>query len=441
VTWWHAVEGEATASGEAISDQLLQNVKLRSLFPPGVLPAMNRKKFFTGGSFRLKGQRIGDAPSLTCLGAGGEGTGKHSVVGVLDDFVGWNDVVDGQMQKKKEFFRATVCNVVLRTKDKVGWIDAIGTHWALDDPYVEWRESPDWTCRVRACLETDGKPDPNGEPVYLSRDQIEKERRRQFGLFPFQMMNDPSPPGAKPWIPEECEHTCTLEKAKGEGHVVALCDPAPRAMGSIGWEGRQSIKAGTKNYWAHVIVKMRRMGELQEMTLLDGEQSTEWGLDEGMDRFVKMAMKWRASEGYCESTSTPIYLEAFLRSKKELGWKGYAIGSRRNSDSNDRLRSTYNANAKISYLTALADRAKTRELIVCDSFPLKEEFWGQMRGFMPLPDGRTGIPFDDLANAVSFATDPYFRNRYQAVGEEWTYSPYRKEVDEGPTNGSRYVQW
>ena len=78
---------------------------------------------------------------------------------------------------------------------------------------------------------------------------------------------------------------------------------------------------------------------------------------------------------------------------------------------------------------------------MCDTFPLKEEFFAQMRGFMPLPDGRTGIPFDDLVNAVSFGTDPYFKNRYQAVEEEWSYSPYRVERDDHETTGSRYVQW
>jgi hypothetical protein len=93
-------------------------------------------------------------------------------------------------------------------------------------------------------------------------------------------------------------------------------------------------------------------------------------------------------------------------------------------------------------LLALADRAKAQEVIVCDTFPLKEEFFGQMRGFMPLPDGRTGIPFDDLANAVSFATDPYFKNRYQAVDEAFSgWSPYRSEESEDVKMGSRYVQW
>ena len=440
VTWFHAVEESAVESGQAIADQLLQNVKLRALFPPGVLPAMNRKKFFTNGSLDLKGKRIGDSWSLKCMGAGGEGTGKHSLVVVLDDFVGYNDVVDGQMPKKKHFHEATVCNVVLRLKDKQGWQDAIGTHWSLDDPYSDWRQSKDWKVRVRACLETDGVPDINGEPVYLSREQVEKEKRTQPSQFSYQMMNDPSPSGEKPWT-LECEQTCTLEEAKGPGWVVLLGDPAPFAMGSTDGRDERYRRDGTKNFWAWVVLKMRRKGELMQMIPLDGQQSKTWGLEEGMKVGIKMALKWRASEGYCESTSTPIYLEKFIEAKKELGWKGYIVGSRKHIDSDDRLKATYNAKAKCNYINALADRAKQGEVLVCDSFPLKDEFWGQMRRFLPLPDGRTGIPFDDLVNAVAFATDPYFKNRYQAVGEEWSWSPYRKEVDEEEAMGSRYVSW
>jgi len=443
VTWWHAVEDKAVESGDAIADQLLKNKKLRKLFPAGVLPAMNRKKFCAGGSFRLTGQKIGDAPSFLAMGAGGESTGAHSRVGVLDDFVGYNDVVDGQMSKKKQFYQGTVRNVVIRTAGKYGWVTAIGTHWAIDDPYVAWRESPDWQCRVRACLETDGVPDPNGKPVYLSLDQIEKERREQgSALFSFQMLNDPSPSGEKPWVPAECERTCTIEEAKGPGYVIVLSDPAPFAMGSTDGRDERARRDGTKNWWASVIVKLRMKGERREMILLDGIQSKNWGIEEGMNQTVKLALKWRALEGYCESTSSPVYLDKFLESKKDLGWKGYIIGSRKRFDAEDRLKATYNARAKCNYLIALADRAKQSELIVCESFPLKDEFFGQMRGFMPLPDGRTGIPFDDLANAVSFGTDPYFRSKYHAVDEDFsTWSPFRKREEDEPASGARYVSW
>lgn len=451
VTWWHAVEEKAVESADAIAEQLQLNTKLRALFPAGILPAMNRKKFCAGGKFNLKGKKIGTTASMQALGAGGEGTGGHSLVVVLDDFIGYNDVVDAQMPKKKEFYRATVCNVCLRiiitdpvtkkTREVTGWKDVIGTHWAIDDPYVDWRKSPDWICRVRACVE-------DGKPVYLSQDQIDKELREQGPtMFAFQMMNDPSPSGAKPWSVKECEKpTITLEDAKGPGWVVVLGDPAPRAMGSVGGRDEKFRKDGTKNFWANVAVKLRRKGDLRQIILLDAQQSRDWGLDEGMKNLAQMALKWRANEGYCEHTSTPIYLERFMEAKRELGWKGYVIGSRKLTmgDSEDRLKQTYNANAKNAYLVALCDRAKMDEFLVCDKVPadLRLEFLSQMRGFMPLPDGRTGIPFDDLANAVAFATDPYFRSRYPMVAEPDMWSPYR-DRDKEPEYmyENRHIQW
>jgi len=158
-----------------------------------------------------------------------------------------------------------------------------------------------------------------------------------------------------------------------------------------------------------------------------------------MQNLVKMAMKWRANEGYAETTSTPVYLESFIRAKKDLGWRGYVIGSRKDMDSNDRLKSTYNSNAKQSYLTALADRALSAEVVICESFPLKDEFLAQMRGYMPLPNGGTGIRFDDLANAVSFATDPYFKRHYPAVDESFVINMDDVEyLDESFGQRSRY---
>jgi len=455
VTWWHAVEEKAVESALAIAEQLQQNKKLRALFPVGVLPAMNRKKFCADGRFNLGSKRIGTGASFQALGAGAEGTGGHSLVAVLDDFVGYNDVVDGQMPKKKQFYKATVCNVVNRIvvtdpqtkveREVNGWKDVIGTHWAIDDPYVDWRDSPYWASTVRACLETDGKPDINGKPVYLTQRRIDQERQEQGAtMFAFQMMNDPSPSGEKPWIAAECEHTCTIKEAAGAGWVVALGDPAPRAVGSVGGRDERNRRDGTKNWWANAVLKMRLKGQLRQMIWLDGEQSRDWGLEEGMGRLVKLGMKWRANEYYAESTSTPIYLEKLIEAKKEFGAKGYVIGSRKQVDADDRLKQTYNAGAKNLYLAALADRAKNSEFYIADSVPkeLVEIFLAQMRGFMPLPDGRTGIPFDDLANALAFGTDPYFKRRYAAVDEEFSgWSPYRQPEVDDAIQGGRYVRW
>ncbi len=311
------------------------------------------------------------------------------------------------MPKKKQFYQATVCNVVLRTKDKRGWKDFIGTRWPGGDPYGDWLVSKDWLCTRRGSYEKDGVPCDaplGGEPVYLSREQ---------------MQNDESPLDEKPWKQDECERYCALADVKGAGWVVALGDPAPRAVGSVGGRDERWRKDGTKNWWANVIVKLRRKGDAMQIIWLDAEQSREWGLEQGMDALAQLGIKWHANEGYAETTSTPVYADAFLRSCRELGFRGYVIGSRRKQDPKDRLEQTYNSEAKKNYLVALADRARAGEFLICDSVPkeMVDIFLSQMRGFMPLPDGRTGIPFDDLVNALAFATDPYFRIRYPVVAE------------------------
>jgi hypothetical protein len=213
-------------------------------------------------------------------------------------------------------------------------------------------------------------------------------------------------------------------------------------VGSVGGRDERTRKDGTKNWWANVVVKLRRKGELRQIIWLDGDQSRDWGLDEGMNAAVKLGMKWHAREGYAESTSTPVYAEAFWRAKREFGWKGHAIGSTKKFNANDKLTQTYNSGAKNAYLTALADRARSMEFVICESVPkeMVEVFLRQVRGFMPLPDGRTGVPFDDVMNALAFATDPYFSDRYAAVVKDWTTDPFAEEGVEDPVGRRcRYV--
>jgi len=257
------------------------------------------------------------------------------------------------------------------------------------------------------------------------------------------MMLDRSAKQNRVWDATSCEHYCSLKEAAGEGWVVALGDPAPRAVGSIGGRDERFRKDGTKNWWANVVVKLRRKGELRQIIWMDAEQSRDWGLDDGMDRLVKLAMKWHAKEGYAETTSTPVYSESFYRAKREFGWKGRAIGSNKKFDSDDRLKQTYNAEAKTTYMTALCSRAKDAEFVICESVPkeMVQVFLGQARGFMPL-NGKTGIPFDDLMNAISFSTDPYFSAKYPKVSEEFSASPFKvREEEDDFAGGSRYVRF
>jgi hypothetical protein len=434
VTWWHAVEAKAIESGDAIAQQLLQNDTLRELFPAGVLPARTNKKFYSGGKFNLRGRRIGDGPSLLCLGAGAEGTGGHSLVGVLDDFVARNDVDDSQMPKKLSFYQSTVSNVVLsqtKTQPVRGWVDVIGTRWSEDDPYGVWLASKAWISTVRACLETDGKPDDKGTPVYLTPDAVERAREAQGPHFPYQMMNDPLPPGDLPWDRETCEHFIESADAKG-CYIYVVHDPAPARQGSLDGTGARLRGDGSKDFWAIAVIGKRVKGQRKEMLLLDLRQSREWDFDEGLREGARLQRKWGARKVAIESVgSGGVMLSERMRTiAREEGVKYSPVEL------------TVTNRGKNTRFSALCSRAKADEFLIADSVPaeIRQTFLEQARAWRPLPNGRNGLKYDDLADVVSYATDPaldqYARSE---ADEEW--SPFRKREEDGPTQGTRYVSW
>jgi len=431
VTWWHAVEEMAQESAAAVGTMLQKNKELRSLFPLGVLPSEKKIKFVAGGGFKLNSNRIGDAPSMRSWGAGSEATGGHSRVGVLDDPIGLNDVVDSQMPAKQRWYQNTVCNVIRVSE---GWKDGIGTRWDREDLYKPWLESQHWRCRVRSCLETDGRLDYKGTPVYLTMPEIEKKQAEMGPLaFAFQMMNDPSPAGEKPWSPE-CEHFINLKETKGEGVLYCLSDPAPARVGSLDDRLARLRADGTKDDWAIAMVKLRKRGQRREIILLDGDFSKDWDIDAGYIRAFEMMRKWGARRLADETTGQAI--AAFDKRKRELA---RSEGVRYTPID---LEGTYRGGGKNAYFAVLCSRARADEFLISDSVPQKflDKFFDQARNWMPMHGGKNSLRYDDVANVVSFATDP-------ALGygaEEPSLielSPYRKPEQDEPTHGNRYVRW
>ncbi len=431
VTWWHSVEEMAQESGAAIGITLQKNKELRALFPPGVLPSPQKVKFVAGGGFRLNSNRIGDAPSMRTWGAGSEATGGHSRVGVLDDINALNDVVDSQFPAKKRWYQNTVCNVIRVSE---GWKDAVGTRWDREDTWSDFLKSGYWRSRVRACLETDGKPDYKGSPVYLSQSEIDKKRAEMGELaFAFQMMNDPSPAGEKPWS-EACEHYIPLQEAKGAGMLYCLSDPAPARVGSLDDRSAKYRGDGTKDDWAIAIVKLRARGQRREIVLLDGDFSKDWDLDEGYIRCFELMRKWGCRRLVDETVGQAV--AAFDKRKRELarqeGVKYTPID----------LQGTYRGGGKNAYFATLCSRARSDEFLISESCPARflDAFLSQSRNWLPLPGGRNSLRYDDIANVVSFATDP-------ALGygaEEPTLielTPFTRMEQKPQHEGSRYVQW
>jgi len=402
VTWWHAVEAKAFESGDAIAKTILTNEKYRALFLPRILPARNAVKFFTAGKFTLKGQRIGDGPSLLCQGAGGEGTGGHSLVGVMDDIIGLNDVLDSQMPKKKQWYQGTVCNVVLKknqVQPRRGWKDCICTPWSEDDAYVDLTTSPDWIYTNRACLETDGKPDENGEPVYLTMAEINKQRREQGALFPYQMMCDRSPKAQLIWD-RSYERIVSQQEwyRGGRGLRVVVSDPAPVNVGGADPTNMKQRGDGSKDEWAIAVGEIRVRGGIQELALCDLEASRDWTPAEGFTRMCEASRRWNAPYVFMETKGSQlVHLEPELdRVRSKLGV----------SFNYEPLEATYRG--KNLQFGLLAGRGKLGEVYMFNTIPGEElsALLAQMRKWRGLPGGKNGLRFDDRANVFSFLLDP-----------------------------------
>jgi len=350
----------------------------------------------------------------------------------MDDPIGLNDVVDSQMPSKKRWYQATVCNVV-RSE---GFKDVIGTRWDRDDIYSDWIASPHWVFTVRACMETNGKPDYKGTPVYLTQAEIDKKRHEMDeAMFAFQMMNDPTPAGLRSWDPVTCEHMVPEKEFRG-GVTVCLSDPAPAQIGSARDTQSKTRGDATKNEWAVAIVRLRKVGIRSEAILLDLDASKEWDLHTGYRRIFSMMRKWGCSRLAEEATGQAIALYESTRRMvaREEGAKYHPI----------KLAGTYRGQAKKVYFGALCSKAKEDEFLIASSVPegMLERFLDQCRHCVFLGDGfRNNLKLDDLMNVVSFCTDPEVVRLAPVISEEKEWSPFSRDLDELPTNGSRYVAW
>lgn len=440
-TWWHAVEEMAQESCVSIAKQFQFNAKLRPLFEHGVLPSPSAKRFVNAKNFSLRSNRIGDAPSMRAWGAGSEATGGHSQGCTLDDPIGYNDVVDSQMPAKKRWYQATVCNVVRSD----GFKDAIGTRWDPDDLYQGWLDSKHWISVTRSCLETNGEMDYAGEPVYLTRQQVEK-KRDELGdaMFALQMMNDSKTKSLRSWDSSLCEHFIPLSQASGPGTLVLLSDPAPANIGSMKDLQYKQRGDGTKNEWAIALVKLRTNGQRREIILLDGKASKRWDLDQGYAEIFAMIRKWTNAGGAVarlaeESTGQAIALYEKTRREaaRKAGIRYIPID----------LAGTYEGSAKKVYFGALVSKAKQDEFLIADSVPSDflspedhEGFLYQCRMCVFYPNGRNNLRLDDRMNVVSFATDPAVKNLSPSPGKI-ELTPFTRVERDTEGQGSLHVQW
>ena len=404
----HAVEDEVAKIVQECGTHFQKNDELRAL-KPQMMPAKTDRRFLKALQFTVKRSDYAQRqPSVQGKSTGSEITGAHCNRVYLDDIVGRNTIADSGLPRVKSWFRNTVMPVL----NPGGTILVTGTRWDLDDPYAGWLKSKDWQCRVRAALETDGKADYKGKPILLPMREVQL-RRRDMGEsdFAFQYMNDPSPSGDKPWDPGAeqiigIKPSKDLPGAAGSGSVFVLSDPAPAKQGSLKQEGESFRADGTKDDWAFAVVKIMLYHGQQIGVLLDLSSSKGWTKAEGLDEACRLMKVWNTNKFFNEAYGGLIadYSEEMKKAARRNGVPLYL-----DKGQLPQFKSNYGKGAKNDRFGNLCSWAKQLRFYICgETVPEAEleKFLTQARGWLPMPNGRNTLRFDDVADVVSRITDP-----------------------------------
>jgi hypothetical protein len=432
----HAVEDEAVKIVAEITNHIRQNDRLRKL-EPSIMPAPNGKWWYGSGRMKVRGGKYSRQPTVMGVGAGSEITGAHVDVIRPDDIIGRRTIENSELPKIHAWWQ----NTALPVLNPAGRISAVGTRWHTDDIWGTFIASPGWDCLVRACSEIDGVADYTLQnPVHFGPEaggrekavkRLERAREEMRGDFDAQMMNNPSPASEKPWS-RECEHHVDAKYVVGAGQVYIIHDPAPARTGSLDATGAKARADGTKDFWAIVAVKLRRNGDRKEIIWIDGDQSREWDLDGGIRRGFEMARKWGARRIAFEAVGLPgkIYEDRARAIAREEGAKYTPV----------ELTQTYKG--KNLRFAALCSRGKADELLIAETVPqaIRDVFLAQAREWRPLDTGRNSLKYDDLADCLSYATDPAL-DQYAMSEKMQEWSPFRREETTEMMQGGRYVRW
>ena len=393
----HAVDDEVQKIVQECGTHFLKNKRLRALRPE-IMPHPSNKRFLKMNQFTVKREKYDRQPTLLGKSTNSEITGAHVNRVYPDDIVGRNTIEDSGLPKVKRWFKTTVMPVL----NPGGTIRAKATRWDPDDVSADWLKSKHWKCRVRAARETDGKPDYKGKPVLFTNKEL-KLRLEEMGAsdFAFQMMNDASPAGEKPWNASECEHFMTLkELANVKRTVFVLSDPAPAKVGSQTGIGEQKRGDGSKDDWATAVVAWCVDRQRKFAVLLDGSFSKQWGRSAGLDEICRLMSKWSTNKVGVEAYGglQVDYEKDMREAVKRNGVNGLNWIKFKNS---------YQSGAKNVRFEALADLAKVERFYIAECCPesFRDKFLDQCRGWRPLQKGRNTNKFDDCADVVSRSTD------------------------------------
>jgi hypothetical protein len=433
----HAVEEEAVKIVAEITDHFKTNKRLRAL-EPSIMPATNGKWWYGSGRMRLRTPKYSRQPTVMGVGAGSEITGAHCDLILPDDIIGRRTIENSELPKIISWWQNTAIHVL----NNEGRVRAVGTRWHPDDIWQEFINSGLWDVVVRAASEIDGKADYTLQnPVHFGTEEggfekakkrLEVSQKESESHFAAQMMNDPSPASEKPWDKESCEHLVDSKYIAGAGVVYLIHDPAPAKIGGLDAMGAKTRGDGTKDFWSIAVVKLRLNGDRKEIIWIDGGQSREWDLDAGLRFGCQLMRKWGCRRVAIEAVGTPgsIYTNRLRDIAREEGVKFSPV----------ELESTYKG--KQLRFGVLCSRARADEFLIGETVPvdIRDAFLAQAREWRSLDSGRNGLKHDDMADVVSYATDPAI-SRYEMSEKMQEWSPYKESVDDVPTSGSRYVTW
>lgn len=435
ILFCHAVDDEIQKVVQELGNHFLKNDDFRRVRPE-IMPSKLAKRFLSASQFTVKRKAYDRQPTVLGRGAGAEITGAHVKTSIrLDDIIGRQDIEDNQLPKKKSWYR----NTILPVRMPGCRIIATGTHWDISDPYMDWRGSKIWDCRVRHARETDGKLDYKGKAVLKSEAELKllESGSEDGGMgpdFALQMMNDPSPPGEKPWDKEKCEHMVTLKELglSRKDFKIVMSDPAPAKVGSFFEEAKKLD--GSKNEWATVTVAVRKNGQREELILLDGSASKEWEPEAGWTEVCRQKRRWDTP--YCSIEQTGQAVAFYSQDIEKV--------SRREGVRHSPIDLTLTYKGKNQYFAKLAEKARQGEFLIADSVPEEflEGFLYQCREWRPMPGGKNSLKLDDRANVVSFGCDPCFSRYARSILPERddSLSPYRRQ-EEPEYGGTRHVAW
>jgi len=433
----HAVEDEACKIVAEITEHFRSNTKLRSLMPE-IMPSPRGKSWWGNGRMTVRRTKFSRQPTVMACGAGSEIGGAHCDLILPDDIIGRRTLENNEIPKVKSWWQNTIIHVL----NNNGRIRAVGTRWHPDDIWQDFIDSKHWEKVVRKCSEIDGvRDDTLQNPVHFGPEpgdiekaiaRLEANRDESKGDFEAQMMNEPSPASELPWNREACEHVVNAAYIAGSGKVVVIHDPAPAKIGGLDAMGAKTRQDGTKDFWAIGAFKFRRNGDRKEIIWIDGAQSKTWDLDEGLRVGCQMMRKWGARSVAVEAVgvTSSIYTDRLRDIAREEGVKYTPI----------KLESTYKG--KQVRFAALCSRAVSDEFLIGESVPehIRKVFLDQAREWRSLEGGRNGLKHDDVADVVSYATDPAI-NQYEMSEKMQEWSPFRHNPTEPPMSGSRHVKW